>query len=134
MGCVDEDTDNEDDRIIMDLDNDSDDEDMNYITKNNTAKVSDEKTPLERYILKSEEKIDEQGSVIQQVRDKIEDIETKLERVKSNPLDGKICRICHLRLGHTSSNCELDKCSSVFKCGPEKITLANLNLRKCDCN
>ena len=68
MGCVDEDTDNEHDRIIMGLDNDNDDEDMNYITKNDTAKDSDEKTPLERYILKSEEKIDEQESVIQLLR------------------------------------------------------------------
>ena len=91
---------------------------------------SDEKTPLERYILRSEEKIDEQESVIRQLRDKIEDIETKLERVKSDPLDGNICRNCHLRLGHTSRNCELDKCSSVFKCGLEKNPPGELKLKE----
>ena len=72
----------------------------------------------------------EQESVIRQLRDKIEDIETKLERVKSDPLDGNICRNCHLRLGHTARNCELDKCSSVFKCGLEKNHPGELKLKE----
>ena len=128
MGC-DNDRDNDDsndeeDRMIMGLDDESDNQD-NY-----KDKLCDEKTPLERYIMKSEEKIDEQESVIRQLRDKIEDIETKLERAKSNPLDGNICRNCHLRLGHTSRNCELDKCSSVFKCGLEKNHPGELKLKE----
>ena len=130
IGCANDDSDNEQDRMIMSLDNDSDDQDNTITCNNVTGKFCDEKTPLERYILKSQEKIDEQESVIRQLRDKIEDIETKLEKVKSNPLDGNVCRNCHLRLGHTSRNCELDKCSSVFKCGLERNHPGELKLKE----
>lgn len=54
----------------------------------------------------------------------------RIDRVKSNSMDGNICRNCHLRLGHTSRTCNFDRCSSVFKCGEEKFHSGEANTRE----
>ena len=41
-----------------------------------------------------------------------------------------VCRNCHLRLGHSALTCDLDKCSSVFKCGDTKFHAEETNTRE----
>ena len=90
-------------------------------TDNTDNEYADELTPTQRYIMKSEEKIKQKQSVIKSLQEKLQETESKLDRVKSNPRDGNVCRNCHLRLGHTSRSCDYGKCTSVFKCGMEKF-------------
>ena len=47
--------------------------------------------------MKSEEKIKQKQSVITSFQEKLKETESKLDRVKSNPRDGNVCRNCHLR-------------------------------------
>ena len=91
--------------------------------------LCEEKTPLERYIMKSEERIEQKRLVIQQLREKIHETEVKLERVRSDPREGNVCRNCHLRLGHSVCTCEYGKCPSVFMCGEEKFHCGELNIK-----
>ena len=91
--------------------------------------LCEEKTPLERYIMKSEERIEQKRSVIQQLREKIHETEVKLERVRSDPREGNVCRNFHLRLGHSARTCEYGKCPSVFMCGEEKFHPGELNIK-----
>ena len=90
-------------------------------TDNTDSEYADELTPTQRYIMKSEEKIKQKQSVITSLQEKLKETESKLDRVKSNPHGGNVCRNCHLRLGHTSRSCDYGKCTSVFKCGMEKF-------------
>ena len=76
-------------------------------------KVTEAQTPTERYIMKSGEKIDEKRCMINSLREKLLETETKLDRVKSNPRDRNLCRNCYLRLGHTSRSFDYGKCTSV---------------------
>jgi hypothetical protein len=93
------------------------------------SEYADELTPTQRYIIKSEEKIEQKRSVIHSLREKLQETESKLDRVKSNPRDGNVCRNCHLRLGHTSRSCDYGKCTSVFKCGMEKFHPGENNVK-----
>ena len=68
--------------------------------------------------------------LITKLREKEKDISERINRVKSNQMDGSICRNCHLPLGHTARTCDLDKCSSVFKCGEEKFHCGETNTRE----
>ena len=86
-----------------------------------TASSEKTSTPLERYIIRTEEIIQQKRSAIQQLRDKIHKTEEKLERVKSDLRDRKIYRNCHLRLGHSFRTCDYGKCASVYRCGEEKF-------------
>ena len=97
------------------------------------SSLCSERTPLERYIIKTEERIEQKRSQIQQLREKVHETEMKLERVKSDPRDGNICRNCHLRLGHSARTCVYGKCSSVFKCGEEKFHPGELNVKEMRC-
>ena len=86
-----------------------------------------ERTPLARYMIKTEERIEQRRSQIQQLREKVHETEMKLERVKSDPRDGNICRNCHLRLGHSARTCVYGKCSS------EKFHPGELNVKEMRC-
>jgi hypothetical protein len=108
---------------------DSDSNNSDYEITCNTNKLADERTPTERYIIKSEEKIEQKRSVIHSLREKLQETESKLEQVKSDPRDGNVCRNCHLRLGHTSRSCDYGKCTSVFKCGMEKFHPGEHNVK-----
>ena len=88
-----------------------------------------EKTPLERYVEKTELQIKSKSDLIASLKGKENSIQTRIERVRSDPSDGKICRNCHMRLGHTSRSCDFEKCSSVFKCGEEKFHVGESNLK-----
>ena len=89
-----------------------------------------EKTPLERYVEKTELQIKSKSDLIASLKGKENSIQTRIERVRSDPSDGKICRNCHMRLGHTSRSCDFEKCSSVFKCGEEKFHVGESNLKE----
>ena len=88
------------------------------------------KTPLQRYVLNTEKKIQNKEVLIAKLREKEKGISRRINMVKSNQMDENICRNCHLRLGHTARTCELDKCSSVFKCGEEKFHHGETNTRE----
>ena len=89
-----------------------------------------EKTPLERYVEKTELQIKSMSDLIASLKGKENSIQTRIERVRSDPSDGKICRNCHMRLGHTSRSCDFEKCSSVFQCGEEKFHVGESNLKE----
>ena len=85
---------------------------------------------LERYISKTEEQIDKQRETIERLKNKQNEIPAKMERVKSDPRDGNICRNCHLRLGHSARTCQFGRCTSVFKCGEEKFHSDEINMKE----
>lgn len=88
-----------------------------------------EKTPLERYIVITEEKVQRKLEALEELRAQEKSVTERIERVKSSPADGNMCRNCHLRLGHTARTCEFGKCPSVFKCGEEKFHAGELNVK-----
>ena len=91
---------------------------------------TNQQTPLERYISKTEEQIDKKQETIEHLQNKENEILAKLERVKSDPRDGNICRNCHLRLGHSARTCQFGRCTSVFKCGEEKFHSGEINMKE----
>ena len=70
-------------------------------------------TPYQRYVKKVKNDIEGKKSELFELEKKEHEIQRKILRVKSNPSDGKLCRNCHMRLGHTSHCCEYEKCLSV---------------------
>ncbi len=88
------------------------------------------KTSLERYVENTELQIKSKSDLIASLKEKECSIQKKIERVRSNPSDGNICRCCHMRLGHTSQSCTFGKCTSVFKCGEEKFQAGKSNLKE----
>jgi hypothetical protein len=91
------------------------------VDNSNPVDAFNEKTPLERYVENTEIQIKSKSDLLASLKEKESAIRKNIDRVKSNPLDGNICRCCHMRLGHTSRSCTFGKCSSVFKCGEEKF-------------
>ena len=91
---------------------------------------TNQQTPLERYISKTEEQIDKKQETIERLQNKENEIIAKLERVKSDPRDGNICRNCHLHLGHSARTCQFGRCTSVFKCGEEKFHSGEINMKE----
>ncbi len=78
-------------------------------------------TPIQRYLRKAELELENKKLNRRKLEALKEDNERKLSRVKSNTNEGNMCRTCHLRLGHTSRNCNYGKCLSVYTCGEEKL-------------
>jgi len=89
-----------------------------------------QQTPLQRYISKTEEQIDKKQEIIERLQNKENEILAKLERVKSDPRDGNICRKCLLRLGHSARTCQFGRSTSVFKCGEEKFHSGEINMKE----
>ena len=91
---------------------------------------TNQQTPLERFLSKTEEQINKKQEIIERLQNKENEILAKLERVKSDPRDGNICRNCHLRLGHSARTCQFGRCTSVFKCGEEKYHSGEINMKE----
>ena len=91
---------------------------------------TNQQTPLERYLSKTEEQINKKQEIIEHLQNKEHEILAKLERVKSDPRDGNLCRNCHLRLGHSVRTCQFGRCTSVFKCGEEKYHSGEINMKE----
>ena len=64
---------------------------------------TNQRTSLELYLSKTEEQINKKQEIIERLQNKENEILVKLEKVKSDPRDSKLCRNYHLRLGHVSS-------------------------------
>ena len=92
------------------------------------------KTPLDRYIEKTELSIVNEEESLRSLFDKRDDITNRLQMVKSDPSEGNLCRKCHLRLGHTARSCTYGHCQSVFSCGEEKLHAGELNLKELNNN
>lgn len=86
-------------------------------------------SPYQRYVKKVKGDIEAKKSELYELESKEQEVQKKILRVKSNPLDGNLCRKCHMRLGHTARLCEYEKCSSVFSCGEEKFHHGELDSR-----
>ena len=117
---------------IMNFNLNPEDYDVHSDSSNNENGVDDDvncesKTLLERYVLITEKQITDKRILIAKLQEKENDIEKRINRVKSNPLSGNICRNCHARLGHTTRTCATGKCASVFKCGEEKYHVGKIN-------
>ena len=82
---------------------------------------TNQQTPLERYLSKTEEQINKKQEIIERLQNKGNETLAKLERVKSDPRDGNLCRNCHLRLRANTS---------VFKCGEEKYHSGEINMKE----
>ena len=76
--------------------------------------MKNDKTPLERYVENTELQVQTKLELIASLKEKENNIQKRIERVRSDPSDGNICRSCHMRLGHTSRSCTFGKCLSVF--------------------
>ncbi len=63
------------------------------------------KTPLERYVLITEKQIADKRVLLAELHEKENDIEKRINLVKSSPSSGNICSNCHARLGHTARKC-----------------------------
>ena len=72
------------------------------------------KSPYLRYVKKMKDDIEAKKSELYELENKEQEVQRKLQRVKSVPSDGNLCRNCHMRLGHTARLCEYERCSSVF--------------------
>ena len=107
-----------------DFDENSDEENYDRVYEDEAT------TPLQRYIQITEKQINEKRELIAKLREKEQDVCRRIDRVKSHPSDGNICRNCHLRLGHTSRTCNMDKCISIVKCGEEKFHSGETNTRE----
>ena len=81
-------------------------------------------------MLITEKQITDKRVLIAKLQEKENDIEKRINRVKSNPSSGNICRNCHARLGHTARTCTMGKCTSVFKCGEQKYHVGEINTRE----
>ena len=91
---------------------------------------TNQQTPLERFLSKTEEQINKKQEIIERLQNKENEILAKLEKVKSDPRDGNICRNCHLRLGDSARTCQFGRCTSVFKCGEEKYHSGEINMKE----
>ena len=89
-----------------------------------------QQTPLERFLSNTEKQINKKQEIIERLQNKENEILAKLERVKSDPRDGNICRNCHLRLGHSARTYQFGRCTSVFKCGEEKYHSGEINMKE----
>ena len=88
-------------------------------------------TPIERYIAKTEQSIEEKDERIQEIMMEEEYIRKRIETAKSNNVgNGTFCRNCHMRLGHNARNCMFDKCTSVYQCGEDKFHIGEVNLKQ----
>ena len=86
-------------------------------------------SPYQRYVKKLNDDIEAKKSELYELESKEQEVQMKIQRVKSNPSDGNLCRKCHMRLGHTARLCEYEKCSSVFSCGEEKFHHGEIDSR-----
>ena len=86
-------------------------------------------SPYQRYIKKLNDDIEAKMSELYELESKEQEVQMKIQRVKSNPSDGNLCRKCHMRLGHTARLCEYEKCFSVFSCGEEKFHHGEIDSR-----
>ena len=93
-------------------------------------RTTNRQTPFERFLSKTEEQINKKQEIIERLQNKENEILAKLERVKSDPRDGNICRNCHLRLGHSARTCQFGRCTSVSKCGEEKYHSGEINMKE----
>ena len=87
------------------------------------------KTPLERYVLITETQITDKGALIAKLKQKKRYCK-RINRVKTGPSNGNICRNCHFRLGHRARKCTMRQCTSVFKCGEEKYHVGETKIRE----
>ena len=86
-------------------------------------------SPYQRYVKKLNDDIEAKKSELYELESKEQEVQMKIQRVKSNPSDGNLCRKCHMRLGHTARLCEHEKCFSVFSCGEEKFHHGEIDSR-----
>ena len=92
------------------------------------------KTPLARYIEKTEGDLaveEESLNVLYAERDSIT---KRIEKVKNHQLQGNLCSKCHLRLGHTARKSNYGSCDSVFCCGEQKFHVGEVNTKELDIN
>ena len=88
-------------------------------------------TPLQRYINKLEENVENQQRKVSLIKNKLNTVDEKLQLIKSNQIgEGPTCSNCHLRLSHTARNCSLYKCTDVFSFGIEKFHQNQINRSK----
>ena len=88
-------------------------------------------TPIERYIAKTEQSIEEKDERIQEIMMEEENIRKRIETGKSNNVgNGTFCCNCHMRLRHNVRNYMFDKCTSVCQCGEDKFHIGEVNLKQ----
>ena len=91
------------------------------------ADKTSSKTPLDRYIKKTELSILNEEESLRSFLEKRDDITERLRLVKSDPSDGNLCRKCDLRLGQTARKCILtDTVNLCFLAGRKSYMLVNL--------
>lgn len=88
-----------------------------------TADVIESKlfqSPLENYLEKQRDKINNVRAEERQVRETLEECQSVIKKDKSlnaGHVDGPMCGNCHQRQGHIKLNCPYPKCETVFHCG-----------------
>ncbi len=108
---------------IMNFNPNAEDFDVHSDSSNNDSENSvdddvhcESKTPLERYVLITEKKIPDKRVLIAKLQEKENDIEKRINRVKSNP------QVAIFVVGtHGTDVYTMGKCTSVFKCGGGEI-------------
>ena len=107
--------------------------DSTFLTATDDEKaVNSNPSPLQRYVNKLEANVTNQMQKVSLLQSNLNNVDEKLEQLKSihDRGKGQVCGNCHLRLGHTSRNCVLDKCTDVFSCGIEKFHHNQVNRSK----
>ena len=79
------------------------------------------KTPLTRYIEKTECDLAAEEESLNVLYAECDSITKRIEKVKNHQLQGNLCSKCHLRLGHTARNYNYGSYNSVFCCGEQKF-------------
>ena len=92
------------------------------------------KTPLARYIEKTEGDLAAEEESLNVLYAERDSITKRTEKVKNHQLQGNLCSKCHLRLGHTARNCNYGSCDSVFCCGEQKFHVGEVNTKELDIN
>ena len=90
------------------------------------------KTPLTRYIEKTEGDLAAEEESLNVLYAERDSITKRIEKVKNHQLQGNLCSKCHLRLGHTARNCNYGSCDSVFSCGEQKFHVGEVNTKELD--
>lgn len=87
-------------------------------------------TPIERYLAKTGEMINETDKKLQDVTTKERYIKERIQAPKeTNAGHCSLCRHCHMRLGHNARNCTFDQCTSVCQWGKDKFHSGEINLK-----
>ena len=80
-------------------------------------------SPMEKQLTKLTEQITEKEEQIKKLKHEIHEVESFRRDLQSHLDLGSSCRKCHQRVGHKSSYCTLEQCTTFCQCG-------QLNLHK----